>query len=148
GGEGVRVRSADRDEQVAVSHAPRVARDAADLQTASRGIDLGAGENVRELHERHGADRGGAVSSAERPPGRDGAAALSARKRVCTEPGWIGEPAGGAWATTKPVPCRRARTPARAKTANACRADIPRALGVRSSAGSASSPQARRPPRT
>ena len=49
-------------------------------------------------------------------------------------------PAGGSWATTNPVPCRRARTPMRAKTASASRADIPRALGVRPAASAGASP--------
>ena len=113
-GQAVEPRPADRDEEVARSDPARIGRDAEDLEVPRRGRQLGALEGGGEVHQLHGADGGGAVSSARRPAARPGAAALSARKRVWTEPGRTGEPGGGSWATTNPEPCRRARTPMRA----------------------------------
>ena len=86
--EAVGLRAADRDEEVARARRARVVRDARGPR-ASRagGTDLGARKDRGELHERHGADGGGAVSSARRPRARAGVAALSARNRVWTAPG-------------------------------------------------------------
>ena len=105
--------------------------DAGDLHLSRRRRDLDARQHGGELHEPHGPGGGGGIPPARRAS-PEAAGARSSRKRVCTSPARSGVPAGGSCATTKPVPWIRASAPARAKSASAWRADIPRTLGVRS----------------
>ena len=116
----------------------RIARDPSDLDLPRRGTDLGARQDGGELHQRHGADGGGAVSSAGRPARR------GRRRRAVGEEERVDGARPDGRAGRRVLGDDEARSPeagpgrrARAKTASACRADIPSALGVRSSGSAA-----------